>query len=418
MNQSEFTDPADTLRASRRLPLTSYAPRAWCILASVAIGMLQLATVGKARAATIYHLTNLGNFGSGYVEALGINNSGAVVGYANDASGNAQPFIYSNGVMTNIAPAGVPGGEATAISDNGQITGYTIVAGGVIEQAFLYSGGTFTTIPVPSGYNNSRGYAINNGGQVGGNVSANSGAYTASIFSNGSTQKIQNNSAAVYGINAAGEAVGNLLIPVQGTVPTAHAFTYLNGTLTDLGAQLGGPYAFGSDATGINNSGQIIGDVGTRDIDAFLYSNGVATNLGTLPGQQQSQALGLNDEGQVVGSSFSDGDNEPLPAGFLYSGGQMLNLNNMLDSSGNGWQIQQAVAINDNGWIAADATFRGNTFAVLLTPVPEPSTFLIAIAAGALIAMATVRRFSRGSRRTIIGAARGDRIDRVAVSSE
>ncbi len=54
-------------------------------------------------------------------------------------------------------------------------------------------------------------------------------------------------------------------------------------TITDLG-NFGGT---SSSGTGINNNGQVVGygyTAGNAAYQAFLYSNGVMTNLGTLGG--------------------------------------------------------------------------------------------------------------------------------------
>ena len=64
-------------------------------------------------------------------------------------------------------------------------------------------------------------------------------------------------------------------------------------TITDLG---------GGEADGINASGQVVGQ---NAVDhAFLYSNGVMTDLGTFGGTS-SAAYGINSSGQVVGLSLT-----------------------------------------------------------------------------------------------------------------
>ena len=64
-----------------------------------------------------------------------------------------------------------------------------------------------------------------------------------------------------------------------------------------------------------------------------------------------SDALGLNAAGQVVGGSYTTGD---AFHAFLYSGGTMIDLNNY--SSGVGWVLGNAAAINDKGWIVGWGT--------------------------------------------------------------
>jgi len=57
-----------------------------------------------------------------------------------------------------------------------------------------------------------------------------------------------------------------------------------------------------SSARGINDIGQVVGSSKTSSGEkhAFLYENGTMTDLGTLGGNT-SIAYGINDIGQVVG---------------------------------------------------------------------------------------------------------------------
>ena len=77
----------------------------------------------------------------------------------------------------------------------------------------------------------------------------------------------------------------------HGFVDTGGIFTTLPGT-----------------ATGINNSGQIVGSFG-------LYSGGSFTPI-NVPGASSTAAIGIDNSGQIVGFF-----NLSMPQGFLYMGG-------------------------------------------------------------------------------------------------
>src|SRR5207302_4587432 len=79
-----------------------------------------------------------------------------------------------------------------------------------------------------------------------------------------------------------------------------HAFLYENGIMTDLGTL---PGDTSSSAAAINDRGQIVGTSGFPGEHAFLFDNGVMIGLPTLPGGHFSGALGINNHGEIVGSS-------------------------------------------------------------------------------------------------------------------
>ncbi len=148
-------------------------------------------------------------------------------------------------------------------------------------------------------------------------------------------------------------------------------------TITDLGT-LGGDYSY---ATGINDSGQVAGIAKTASgqYRAFLYDSGTMTNLGSL-GTDRSLAFGINDSGQVVG--YVANTTSPYQQrAFLYDSGNMTDLNDLLPP-GSGWDhLEHARDINNNGQIVGEGWIDGQEHAFLLTPVPEPSTLTLLIAA-------------------------------------
>lgn len=112
-------------------------------------------------------------------------------------------------------------------------------------------------------------------------------------------------------------------------------------TVTNLGT-LGGT---SSGAAGMNESGQVVGSSTTREgyEHAFLYSNGTMTDLGTFGGNY-SFAVGINNNGQVVGNATNaNGDKHA----FLYD----INQRTMTDLGTLGGSFSEAYGINDSGQI-------------------------------------------------------------------
>lgn len=114
----------------------------------------------------------------------------------------------------------------------------------------------------------------------------------------------------------------------------------LRYAVTDLGT-LGGP---ASCASAINAAGVVVGKAQTRDgaWRATVWAEGETVDLGRLPGTTESEACGINSEGQVVGMCFGGVRRAYRP--FLWQDGEMVDLGDLGGSA-------SASAINDLGQV-------------------------------------------------------------------
>jgi probable HAF family extracellular repeat protein len=313
---------------------------------------------------------------AGYQNVLanGVNNKGQVVGEMWGDSGDTA-FLWSNGSITNVGI--LPGyrwSEAVAINNNSQIVGTSHQSSSPPDQAFLYSAGQMTGLgnvgcwgTCGPGTGSSFARGINDSGQIVGTVDSDAQSF---LFSNGGMSAFKLSSGTVYtaaeAINNAGQIVGDLVD--QGANPqVASAFLYSGGTTTTL------PSTSAGVAWAVNTQGQAVGCTWFRSPTlAFIYSNGTVTSLGTLPGDSQSCAYGINDAGQVVGWSQSASGNTRA---FLYSNGTMYDLNVLAGLPAG--TLRQATGINNSGQIIANTAglSYSTSSAYLLTP-PAGQPFL------------------------------------------
>jgi probable HAF family extracellular repeat protein len=271
---------------------------------------------------TIFNAIDYPSATNGTVGA-GINDSGQIVGFS-----SGHGFLLSGGQFTTVDRPDSLGTEALGINDLGQIVGsYQHITGGshpfVGDFAFVYNAGSFTDLAIDPFHSFATG--INNSGLIGGYRSFNNadhgflyslsdGSYTPiddplatpNFFGAGTTH--------VFGINNAGQAVGDYLM--AGSSPgtfVSHGFIYSGGVFTTLDDPLG---TNSTQAHGINDQGMIVGSfIDSANVShGFVYSNGTFTTLDDPLGTHGTAALGINDLGQIVGS-FTDSAN--VTHGFL-----------------------------------------------------------------------------------------------------
>ena len=239
---------------------------------------------------------------------------------------------------SSIVPIPTLGGsvfQVNALSQDGQVTGFSWLQGDQAAHAFLFGGGTLTDLGTLGG-DVSVGHAINDLGQVVGEADLAGGAEThAFLYTGGSglldLGTLGGSYSSATAVNAAGQVAGSALLAGDGEMD---AFFYSGGTMTNL--SLGGG---GSSAIAVNQNGSVAGASLNTNVDyhAFLFSSGQLTDLGTL-GQDYSSALALNDSDVVAGESSTDSGETHA---FLYTAGAMVDLGTL------GGTFSSARAINN-----------------------------------------------------------------------
>ena len=351
--------------------------------------------LGGPAAATGYTALDLG----ADVEAKGINASGQVVGHVYLPRGGFHAFITGpNGAgMRDIHTGEGIYSTAYAINDAGRAVGVLSDLGGFITGP---NGIGVTGLGTLGGFG-STAFGINNAGQVVGlsyktvedtSLSARrafitgpNGAGMSDLGTLGGSAGVANS------INATGQ--------VAGYSWTADGFNhaFITGPegmgMTDVGNRLSGVY---SEARDINAAGQAVGFSSTNvgNWYAFMIDvKGVGiTDLGSLGGNF-SVANGINDGGQVVGFSSVPGDKSDHAFITGPNGADMTDLNSLVYLA-DGAVLTEAFRINNAGQVIADGYNPTDTrsHAYLLTPIPEPESYVLMLGGLGLIGLMARRR--------------------------
>lgn len=348
-----------------------------------------------------YRVFDLGTLGGTASAGNTINNRGLAMGSANlpgDTVEHATVWFY--GLKFDLGTLGGLNSDIVFLNrnDRGEIVGISqtrtpdplgedwscsaffpsATATGYTCLGFLWKWGEMRALPTLGG-NNGFAASVNDLGQVVGwaenkvhdptCVSRQVLQFEAVIWGPGKDEIHQlpplhgDPDSAATAINDKGQVVGisGTCDVAVGALSAKHAVLWENGRVTNLGS-LGG--AGWNTPVGINNKGEIAGfsdlpgDVSggvlTANFHAVLWTKEhEIRDLGTLPGDNVSEATGINDEGQIVGVSY------PSSHAFLWQDGVMTDLNTLIPSDSSLYLISTG-DINDKGEITGQACVVSN----------------------------------------------------------
>jgi probable HAF family extracellular repeat protein len=269
-------------------------------------------------------------------KALGLSSSGTT----------CVPFLWQNGVMSALPTLGGNNGWANRINGSGVVAGVaendapdaTCPSGGPQKLEFkpvAWQNGTIRELPTYAGDPDGNAHAINDSGQAAG----------------------------ASGVCAAFNPIWLT------TLQPLHALLWESGKIVDLGSLGGTGHGDGIMALNLNNHSQVIGSSdlqGDASFHAFLWTRETRMqDLGTIEGDVDSAAIGINDNGQIVGVSLDANFN---PRAFLRLGQELIDLNTLVPA-GSPLYLASACSINAAGEIVGFAFDNsGNVHAYLAVP--------------------------------------------------
>lgn len=305
---------------------------------------------------------DLGTLGGPFATVAALNDAGQVVGASatswamNQYGHPAHAYRWSKETgMVDLASPGTGNSEANGINKRGWVTGWAEFAAQPQGHAFRWTPQTgMVDLGALDPESSSSGHALNDAGTVIGTATQGLFPFDLPVYWQGKDPVPM----APYGtpysaaldINEAGQIVGN------GAIPSSNQDAFL-WTLQKGFVDLGLPMSDTNIAEKINEHGVVTGVIDIRHhARGFVWSpeHGLVI-IGTE--DSYTHPHDLNNLGQVVGESGG--------RAFVWTrAGGVVDLNTRIPGAPPGLELDEAIAISDNGSIVAS----GNTGLVLLLP--------------------------------------------------
>jgi len=292
-------------------------------------------------------INDLGTLGGNHSIAIGLNNGGDVIGFSVNTipdpfsllyllgggftnGTQTRGFLWHKGHMQDLGTLGGPDTQAFGLNERGQAIGISYINS---------TPNPVTGLPPADPFLWDEDRGMIDLGTLGG-AWGGAGAL--------------NNRGQVIGDSSLAADPGACLNPSQPPRfinPNCHPFFWDDGTIVDLNADTIGGKPITAQA--INGAGEVVGNAafsnGAINGDAYLWKDGVITNLGTLPGDCYSEAFAINSSGQAVGQSYSC--DTGIARSVLWEDGKVFDLNTLIPPTSD-LQLDNTFAISDRGEVA------------------------------------------------------------------
>lgn len=301
----------------------------------------------------------------------------------NVESGTKTYFIDTKHGLTTIAQD---------INNKGDIVIYADEQLNQNTLGYLYRDGSLQHLSLPPGMLKS----INNLDlNESGNFIGSTAKLTTTMWSNADNP-------VVFNVDANAINDNNQMVGKTGNGLDTRAALFYGDHVVDIGK--GYNWIQYAEAEDINNNGLVVVNAFSifGGYKPFVWENGESRPL------QGGKSLvnAVNDHGIIVGDQYVGvGFGEPDILGsraVIWDGYHQFNLNDFIDQEAKdaGWVLVSAKDINNNGWVVGTAyntiTFDRHAYALstdeMLSPIPEPSTYLMLLAGLGLLGFVGKRR--------------------------
>jgi cell division septation protein DedD len=353
-------------------------------LTKISVLIAWVAVAATATAQPQYQIFDIGviQVGDTTSQGFGVSPGGVAVGRSVRSSGS-QAFTWTLGGGLVGLPnlAGRNHAVSNSANDNGIVVGTAATTlFGSDRLPVIWQNGAVTQLPLPSGETIGDANGVNASVVAVGSIDG--GSLQQAVIYNGAsatviTQTTSNGSFFVtaFGINDSGRIVGQGIDPNNAARNVGIVYDMGDTAAFEVGAV---PGANGALAFGVGNGGHVVGSSMMNQGSGMPFIWSDANGIVAIPlatGTSEGSARAVNSAGWVVGQ-----DSSAFSIPFLWDGTTTYRLADLIPA-GSGWDLDtnvfsSALGISDDGVIVGTGVLNGDIHAYAMVPVtstPTPS---------------------------------------------